>query len=100
VLFGVVRRTLLQPVLVPRFGPHAFEIALLAAVLWTVHPLQTESVTYVVQRAESLMGLFFLLTLWCFIRANEPGASRRWRWWGIASCLAGMATKEVMAVAR
>jgi tetratricopeptide (TPR) repeat protein len=99
VLFGVVRRTLLQPVLAPRFGPHAFEIALLAAALWTVHPLQTESVTYVVQRAESLMGLFFLLTLWCFIRACEPGAARRWRWPALAACLAGMATKEVMAVA-
>jgi len=69
------------------------------ALLWTVHPLQTAAVTYVVQRAESLMGLFFLLTLWCFIRACEPGAPLRWRWWGIASCLAGMATKEVMAVA-
>ena len=99
VLFGVVRRTLLQPGLAPRFGPHAFEIALLGAVLWTVHPLQTESVTYVVQRAESLMGLFFLLTLWCFIRACEPGAARQWRWPALAACLAGMATKEVMAVA-
>jgi tetratricopeptide (TPR) repeat protein len=99
VLFGVVRRTLLQPGLAPRFGPHAFEIALLGAVLWTVHPLQIESVTYVVQRAESLMGLFFLLTLWCFIRACEPGAARQWRWPALAACLAGMATKEVMAVA-
>ena len=33
------------------------------ALLWLVHPLQTESVTYVIQRAESLMGLFYLLTL-------------------------------------
>ena len=28
-----------------------------------VHPLHTESVTYVVQRVEALMGLFYLLTL-------------------------------------
>jgi len=40
-----------------------------AALLWTLHPLQTEAVTYIVQRAESLMGLFYLLTLYCFIRA-------------------------------
>jgi len=99
VLFGVVRRTLLQPVLAPRFGTHAFEIALFATVLWTVHPLQTESVTYVVQRAESLTGLLFLLTLWCFIRASEPGRATRWRWGAFAACLAGMATKEVMVVA-
>ncbi len=41
------------------------------ALLWTLHPLQTESVTYIVQRAESLMGLFYLLTLYCFIRGAE-----------------------------
>jgi len=40
-----------------------------AALLWTLHPLQTEAVTYVIQRAESLMGLFYLLTVYCFIRA-------------------------------
>ena len=39
------------------------------ALLWLLHPLQTESVTYVSQRAESLMGLFYLLTLYGFIRA-------------------------------
>ena len=98
-LFGVMRRTLTRPVLEKKFGARAFEIALIAALLWVVHPLQTESVTYVVQRAESLMGLFFLLTLWCFIRASEPGASARWRWGAGFACAAGMATKEVMVVA-
>ena len=34
-----------------------------------VHPLQTEAVTYISQRAESLMGLFYLLTLYCFVRS-------------------------------
>ena len=64
VLFGIARRTLRSnPVL-------AFAIAL----IWTVHPLQTESVTYIVQRAESLMGLFYLLTLYCFIRGAGAGA--------------------------
>jgi len=98
-LFGVVRRTLQSPAVALRFRAHAFEIALLGAVLWTLHPLQTESVTYVVQRAESLMGMFFLLTLWCFIRASEPEASPRWRWAAVGACLLGMATKEVMAMA-
>ena len=39
-----------------------------AALIWMVHPLQTEAVTYLIQRAESLMGLFYLLTLYCAIR--------------------------------
>ena len=96
VLFGVVRRTLRQPVLAPRFGAHAFELALLVAALWTLHPLQTESVTYISQRAEALLGLWYLLTLWCFIRATEPGASPKWGRWAFVACLLGMATKEVM----
>jgi protein O-mannosyl-transferase len=56
---------------------NALHLSLAIALIWTIHPLQTESVTYVVQRAESLMGLFFLLTFYCFIRANEPLAHAR-----------------------
>ena len=32
-----------------------------SALLWMIHPLQTESVTYVIQRTEALVGLFYLL---------------------------------------
>jgi len=99
VLFDVVRRTLLRPRLAPRFGAHAGELALLTAALWTLHPLQTESVTYIVQRAESLMGLLYLLTLWCFIRSVNPDASPQWSRWAFVACLLGMATKEVMVTA-
>ncbi|HEY7088153.1 MAG TPA: hypothetical protein VH518_08705, partial [Tepidisphaeraceae bacterium] len=68
-LFGIVRRTLLLPSMRPRFGRSATQLAAAISALWAVHPLLTESVTYVVQRAESLAGLFLLLTLYCFIRA-------------------------------
>jgi len=68
-LLGIVRRTLLLPGLRSRYGEAALPLAACAALLWTLHPLQTESVTYISQRAESLMGLFYLLTLYCFIRA-------------------------------
>jgi protein O-mannosyl-transferase len=97
-LFGIVRRTLLRSALAPRFGARSFEIAVASALLWMLHPLQTESVTYVVQRAESLMGLLFLLTLWCFIRAAEAGNLFRWYTGAFVACALGMATKEVMAV--
>ncbi len=71
VLFAVVRRTLSRGRLAARFGPAAFGLALAVALLWLVHPLQTQSVTYIYQRYESLMGLWFLLTLYCFIRGAE-----------------------------
>ncbi len=73
-LFGIVRRTLLR-LGGKEFAPRdAVGLALAAAVLWTVHPLQTEAVTYVIQRVESLMGLFYLLTLYGFIRGVEATA--------------------------
>ena len=98
-LFGVVRRTLLQPALRKRFGPSATPLALAVALLWAVHPLLTESVTYVVQRAESLMGLFYLLTFYCFLRAAETAKPANWYGLSFLACLAGMATKEVMVSA-
>ncbi len=98
-LLGVVRRTLLLPRLRELFGPAATPLALVVALLWMIHPLQTEAVTCVIQRAEALMGLFYLLTLYCVIR----GATSRWSslWYVAATvaCLLGMATKEVMATA-
>ena len=98
-LLGIMRRTLLQPRLRERFGDVANELALAVAVIWTVHPLQTESVTYIVQRAESLMGLFYLLTLYCFIRTAESPRPRVWYGLCVSACTLGMASKEVMASA-
>ncbi|HLP25275.1 MAG TPA: hypothetical protein VK477_06335, partial [Acidobacteriota bacterium] len=54
-------------------------VAIAAALLWAVHPLQTASVTYVVQRAESLAAFFVLLTLYAFLRyATEQAQRARW----------------------
>ncbi|MGD1021058.1 MAG: hypothetical protein ABSA12_17265, partial [Verrucomicrobiia bacterium] len=98
-LFGIVRRTLLQPRLRERFGAVADELALAVALIWTVHPLQTESVTYIIQRAESMMGLFYLLTLYGFIRGTASPLPRLWHGLCIGACALGMASKEVMVSA-
>lgn len=99
VLFGLMRRTLLLEKFRGRFGPRATSLALVVALLWGLHPVQTEAVTYIVQRAESLMGFFFLLTLYCFVRGID--STRRSAWFGAAlvACAFGMGTKEVMAAA-
>ena len=67
-LFGIVRRTLLSASLQERWRRAALPLAFTVALLWAVHPLLTEAVTYVVQRTEVLAGLFYLLTLYCLIR--------------------------------
>ena len=96
-LLGVVRRTLTG--LCPAWtAGRALAGALAVAVIWEVHPLQTESVTCIVQRNEVMMGLFYLLTLYLFIRYTEQDRLR-WALLSVAACLAGMATKEVMVTA-
>jgi len=122
-LFGIVRRTvergqvakvdlrcggqLLQP------DPVLFAFAV--ALIWTVHPLATESVTFISDRSESLMGLFYLLTLYCFVEGVEGVRLRQltsaaevncrnltpspWLWLSVLLCFLGMATKEVMVSA-
>jgi len=97
-LFGVVRRTLRLESMRERFEPAVTPIALVCALLWLLHPLQTESVTYIVQRVESLTGLFYLLTLYCAIRgfsSSTPG----WAAASVAACALGMGTKEVAVTA-
>lgn len=97
--------------------------AFVTTLLWVAHPLQTESVAYIAQRAESLMGLFYLLSVYCFLRAVEPpragrggggrvppptpevgqaarGASQTLYGLGcVAACWLGMSTKENMVSA-
>jgi len=99
VLFEIVRRTLERPVVSARFGSAALPLALVIALLWAVHPLQTESVTYLSQRAESLLGLFYLLTIYCFIRGAESKSSRIWYPLSVTACLLGVFTKEVIVSA-
>ena len=98
-LFGITRRTFAQPLLAGRFGGAALPLGLVVALVWLLHPLQTESVTYVVQRAESLMGLCYLLTLYCFMRGIGSVRSGYWFALSCTACLLGMAAKEVMVSA-
>jgi tetratricopeptide (TPR) repeat protein len=99
ILYGVVRLTLLTKALRSRFGGSAGWLAGFVSLIWLVHPLQTESVTYVIQRGESLMGLFYLLTLYCVIRSSGSLRSTWWRAGAVASCALGMASKPVMVTA-
>ncbi len=107
-LFGIVRRTVGRSPLRDRFGAVAAPLAFAVAALWALHPLQTQAITYTVQRAESLMGFFYLLTLYAFVRATgaqstdasrNQGGDRGWLMTSVAACALGMATKEVMVTA-
>ena len=96
-LYGIVRRTL--ALLPSRQGESGELLALAIALIWAVHPLQTQAVTYIYQRVESLMALAYLATLYCFIRARESEDPRRWYLGSVAACAYGMGCKEVMVTA-
>jgi tetratricopeptide (TPR) repeat protein len=98
-LYGVVRRTFCSEALRSRFGGAAPSLAGAISLIWLVHPLQTESVTYTIQRGESLMGLFYLLTLYCVIRSHDAPQRNLWKIGAVVSCTLGMASKPVMVTA-
>ena len=98
VLFGILWRTF---IVLGRSYERSLALAWASALLWALHPLQTESVAYLSQRAESLMGLFYLLCVYAFIRAYSPGAGGKgagaWALLCVAACAVGVGAKEVMA---
>jgi Tfp pilus assembly protein PilF len=118
VLIGLLRRTVGRvcdpPSPTPRVRGQVkdlpYFLAFLVALLWSLHPLLTETVACTAQRTESLCALFYLLTLFAFARAvgasldcarpvARPLSHVFWFSLSVLSCLAGMASKEVMVSA-
>lgn len=79
-VFALTRKVLLLPRV--NAGPWAAKASLAVALLWAIHPLQTSSVLYVVQRMETLSTTFMLATLCLYLRAREQqlAGKRSWPW--------------------
>ncbi|MCB9899303.1 MAG: tetratricopeptide repeat protein [Planctomycetes bacterium] len=95
-LFGLLRRILPRAL---RDARRASGVAFATALLWAVHPLQSEAVAYVTQRTELLASFFVLATLyagWRGLRSTRPG---RWFLLSIACCALGMGSKEIAVAA-
>lgn len=106
-LLGFVWRTFLSPAVDARFRAHAKALASVIALLWALHPLQTESVTCTIQRTELLGGFFVLFVLYAFLRATGPSDAvadtprippRIWSLLAVIACFLGVAAKEFVAV--
>jgi len=68
-------------------------IPLLTALIWTLHPLQTQTVSYIVQRMNSLATLFYLLCLWFYAKYRLAERAKQSPW-----LLVGCAASGVLAV--
>lgn len=93
-VFGIGWRTFF------RFGSgrSAKPQAAALALLWALHPVCSESVTYILQRTESMMAMFLLGSLYCFVRSVDSSNPKRWRVGAIVCCALSMGCKEVGVV--
>ncbi|MCK4851206.1 MAG: hypothetical protein KAT11_07640, partial [Phycisphaerae bacterium] len=95
-LFGVLRRTLRSSIATQDVERTSFNLSLVIALIWVVHPIHTDAVTYIIQRTEVLAGLFYLLTLYFVIRASSSSGAISWYIAAVIACLLGMGSKESM----
>jgi Flp pilus assembly protein TadD len=94
VVFSLTLSILGTPSMKNRVPPLQHNLfALVAALLFTAHPVQTQAVTYIVQRAASMATLFYLTALWMYLR-TRLGDPRYYRL-ALFFTAAAMLTKEI-----
>jgi len=95
-VFFVIELTLKLPLLKERFGGYALDIGLLAALIFTVHPVQTGAVTYITQRMESQSSMFYLAALLFFILSVcRPGHKISLTLAAVISSFLAMGSKQI-----
>ena len=98
-LYGLAKATLRTPAMAAH-EDNAGTVACLAALIWLVHPVHTQSVAYIVQRMTSMATMFFLLSLLLYVNARFSGPGRG-KIIGFAGCagagLMALGTKEIAA---
>ncbi len=98
-LWRIVARTLCLEHFRGRFDQIAEPLSFISALVWALHPVNTESVVYVTQRTELLMGACYLATLYCSLRYWAAAARGFWLVAATLACVSGMLCKEMMASA-
>ena len=95
-LYFLVQTTFRTPALQSRYERYKW-ISFFSAAIWLFHPLQTQSVSYIVQRMNSLAARFYILSFLCYAQLRVHPQDRR-KWALLSGCiLAGMlalGTKE------
>ncbi|MGD9235687.1 MAG: tetratricopeptide repeat protein [Desulfobacterales bacterium] len=100
-LYSLAKTTLNTPAMRRRYDPFALAwIPIFAAFIWGLHPLLTQSVSYIVQRMNSLAALFYTLAILLYARGRLTQNTRS-RGWLLAGCavssLLAFGSKEITA---
>ncbi|UCG67539.1 MAG: tetratricopeptide repeat protein [Deltaproteobacteria bacterium] len=77
-LFLFIYHTLNLASLKAKYARQSYFIALLATTLWAINPVQTQAVTYIVQRMASLAGMFYIMSMFFYLKArrSETGSKK------------------------
>ena len=99
-LYGFLMMTFNLPSLKGRYGAISYKVALFTSLIFIAHPIQTQSVTYIVQRMASLAGMFYLLSFILYIRGRQLHGRPRFFYWSgaVLIYLLGVFSKENVAV--
>jgi len=99
-LYGFLILTFRLPSLEEKYGPVAYRVALFASLLFICHPVQTQAVTYIVQRMASMGGMFYLLSMVLYLKARtSAGRARSFYYGGLGvAYLLGIFSKENVAI--
>jgi tetratricopeptide (TPR) repeat protein len=98
-ILSIARRTFERPVFPGYVTALAPDLAFATALLWAVHPLNSEVVVYTTQRTESMMAVCWLLTLYASIRALDRPTRGAWLALAVTASACGMLCKESMVTA-
>jgi tetratricopeptide (TPR) repeat protein len=83
-----------------RYGPPGW-IPLVSTIIWLAHPVQAQTVNYIVQRMTILAALFYILSFFCYIKGRTTEKSAlRWIYLGgsLVAGLLGLGSKETTAM--
>lgn len=69
-LFLFIYNTLKLPRLKDQYENIAYPLALLATFFWAIHPIWVTSITYIVQRMTSMAGLFYIISMYFYLKAR------------------------------
>ena len=85
-LFLTVLNLLMSPNLKGKYQGDEYTVAFLCAILWGINPIQTQAVTYIVQRMASLAAMFYIMGIYFYLKTRiSPSRSKRFLF--IAGCL-------------
>ncbi len=88
-LFKTIELLFRTPVLIGRYSRwQIYHVAALAALIWAVHPINIQAVTYIVQRMASLSALFYLASLYFYLKCRISESRNRFFAYAILSVAA------------